>query len=199
MISKEEQAALARAAARGDREAFGKLYDAFIRPIYNFIYYKTHHQETAEDLVSIVFTKAFTNISSFNADKAPFTAWLYQIARNTVIDHYRTEKATSDIEDAWDIDDGTDIVRDFDAKQKLEKVQKYLAGLTPEQRDIVIMRVWQEMSYEEIAEVLGKSVDSCKMMFSRTMKKLRNEMPLETLLVFLTLGAVTSGLHSRIL
>ena len=170
----------------GNKEAFGKLYELYIRPIYNFVYYKTHHRETAEDITSQVFMKAYRAATSFEPEKGTFQAWLYQIARHAVIDHYRAARPTKDIEDVWDLSGKENIVRDTDNKILLEKVEKYLREFSPEQRDIIILRVWQELSYAEIAEVVGKSEASCKMSFSRSMKKLHEAMP-DAMLVFIAL------------
>ena len=172
------------ACQQGDMEQFGKLYDRYIKKIYDFVYFKTHHKETAEDLVSLVFTKALEKIAQFD-NKGTFSSWLYRIARNTVIDYYRTKKSDANIDDAWDLSDDSDIEQDLDVKNKLSEVKKYLQKLTSEQRDIIIMRVWQDMSYAEIAEAVGKSETSCKMVFSRTMKQLRTEMSLTMLILFL--------------
>ena len=57
----------------------------------------------------------------------------------------------------------------------MEKVEKYLEQFTGEQREIIVMRVWQDMTHKEIAEIIGKSEDSCKMIFSRAINKLRKE------------------------
>jgi RNA polymerase sigma-70 factor (ECF subfamily) len=129
--------------------------------------------------------KALEKIEGFDNKKGTFQAWIYKIARNTVIDHYRTRKVDTNIEDVWDLSSGEDLDRDLDVKQKLEHIEKYLVKLKSEQRDIIIMRIWQGMSYREISEVLGKSEDSCKMMFSRVIKKLREEMPLVIFLALL--------------
>lgn len=180
-----QQLALAADFKAGNKEAFGVLYDAFIKPIYTFVYYKTHHKETAEDVTSKVFMKAYTAIGSFDAGKGTFSAWLYQIARNAVIDHYRTSKPALDIEDVWDLKSGDDVARDASARIELEKVQEYIKALPSEQRDIIIMRVWQELSFAEIAAALGKSEASCKMSFSRSIKKLRETMPEALLLLFI--------------
>jgi len=126
-------------------------------------------------------------IKTFNSDKGTFSAWLYQIARNTVIDHYRTRKKTVDIDDVWDMAEDQDIERDIDVQEKLKSVEKHLAKLRSEQREIIIMRIWQDMSYAEIAEALDKSEGSCKMAFSRAINTLRREMPLEIFIMFLLL------------
>jgi RNA polymerase sigma-70 factor, ECF subfamily len=161
------------ACQEGRLEEFGRLYDAYIKKIYDFIYYKTTHKETAEDLTSATFMKALEKIKTFSSGKGTFQAWLYQIARHTVIDHYRTKKEAVDIADIWDLAGKEDIEQDLDVKAKLADVEKHLANLKSEQRDIIIMRVWQELSYREIAETLGKSEASCKMAYSRAITTLR--------------------------
>jgi RNA polymerase sigma-70 factor (ECF subfamily) len=180
-----QQLALVADFKAGNKEAYGLLYDEYIKPIYKFIYYKTHHKETAEDITSQVFMKAYNAIHSFNETKGTFSAWLYQIARNTIIDHYRAVKPTQNIDDVWNLSSSENVARDVETRLELEKVQNYLRVLPSEQRDIIIMRVWQEMSYSEIATVLGTSEAGCKMQFSRSIKKLRETMPMELLLLLL--------------
>lgn len=167
----------------GDRAKFGELYDRYIKKIYDFIYYKTHHKHTAQDLTSQVFIKALDKIDTFNSSEGLFSSWLFRIARNTVIDYYRTKKVGYDIEDAWDLSDGTDIQKDVDMQINFEKINKYLKGLEKDQREIIVMRVWQELSYKEIAEITGRTEAGCKMAFSRAIKKLRQEMPLSLLML----------------
>lgn len=169
----------------GQLENFGLLYDEYIEKIYKFIYYKTHHKETAEDLTSKTFMKALEKINTFTDLKGSFAAWLYKIARNTVIDHYRANKYDVNIEDVWDLKDNNDIESNIDIKQKISEVKKYLKDLKSEQREIIIMRIWQNMSYQEIADALGKSEASCKMTFSRAINKLRQEMPLALFICFI--------------
>lgn len=170
---------------KGDSEAFGKLYDEYIKKIYNFIYYKTHHKETAEDLTSATFVKALQNIQKYSLEKGSFSAWLYKIARNTVIDHYRTMKFNYNIEDAWDISSDEKIDFDTDSRLKIEEIKKYIKDFKQTERDIIIMRVWQEMSYREIAEILGKTENNCKVIFSRAIKNLKEKMPLALFISFI--------------
>lgn len=175
-----------RGVQAGDTAAFGALYDAYIDRIYRFVWYKTHHRETAEDLTSAVFMKAFERIGTFDSSKGNFSGWLYGIARNAVIDHYRKRRDVQDIEDAWDLASDSDVVRDVEARTMIERLKKGLGGLTPDQRDVVIMRLWEQMSYAEIAEALGKSEPACRMTFARASATLRDIIPLLILLMIFT-------------
>ncbi|MDD5589755.1 MAG: RNA polymerase sigma factor [Candidatus Portnoybacteria bacterium] len=159
----------------GNLEEFGKLYDLYAERIYRFIYFKTHHRETAQDLASQTFFKALENIRNFDPAKGLFSSWLYRIAANSVIDHWRKQKKNLNIDDIWDLRGKGSIAQDAENKDHLERVRQYLEKFSPEQRQVVIMRVWDELSYREIAEILGKSEASCKMMFSRALSRLRKE------------------------
>lgn len=167
---------LIRLAQSGDAGAFGRLYESYADPIYAFIYYKTHHRETAEDLTSRVFMKALEHIGSLTPAERAFRPWIYTIARNAVIDHYRTRREHADISDAWDIAGDDDIPRDAELRMRLATVQEYLKQLDPVQRDIVLLRVWQDLPYEQIAAIVGKTPDNCKMIFSRVVRRMRADL-----------------------
>jgi len=158
----------------GDKDAFSVLYQKYIEKIYKFVFYKTMHKETAEDLTSTVFFKALDKIETFEGKKAKFQTWLYNIARNTVIDYYRTKKPNVDVEDFWGIADENHLETTIDSNLKIEEVKKYLQTLNPEQREIVILRIWEGLSYKEISEIVGKSENACKVTFSRTVSKLKD-------------------------
>src|SRR3989338_1038262 len=162
----------------GELKQFGQLYDSYIKKIYNFVYYKTWHRQTAEDLTSQTFFKALTKIKQFDEIKGSFSSWLYKIARNTVIDYYRQNKADLNIDDIWGLADSQDFASEIDNQQKLGDVQKYLQNLKPDQKEIVIMKLWDGLTYQEIAEITGKTVAACKMTFSRTMARLRENLAL---------------------
>ncbi len=168
----------------GKTEEFGLLYDKYVRKIYDYIYFKTHHREIAEDLCSKTFIKCLEKLGTYQAEKGSFSSWLYRIATNAVIDHYRTQKKHAGIEDAWDLASGEDLLKDVENKDKFAEVEKLLKQLKPEQRDIVMLRIWSGLSYKEIAEITNKSEDNCKMIFSRAIGSLRSELVLAFLLLF---------------
>lgn len=170
---------------KGDLDNFRLIYDDFFDKIYRFIYYKTHHKQTAEDLTSKTFIKALEKINSFNFRKGLFSSWIYRIARNNVIDYYRTNKKNLDISGIWDLGESKDFNKTIDDRDKLVQVARYLKKFTPEQREIIIMRIWDGLSYKEISEITGKKEGNCKMIFFRTMTKLRQEIPLVLLISLL--------------
>ena len=183
-----DEKSIIEACQKGDREQFALLYDHYVKRIYRFIYFKVLQKETAEDLTSKAFLKALQGIHTFDPERN-FSAWIYSIARNTVIDHFRKERSSIPIEDVWDLagDTHAKIETDAENRRKFREVEKHLKALTPEQREIVILRIWEDMSYREIATAIGKSEDNCKVIFSRAIAKLRSADAVSLLFVFLTL------------
>ena len=87
----DDEKRLVGLAKSGDGEAFAQLYEAYFDRVYRFIFFRVTDGQIAEDLASQVFLKAWQNLHRYHP-RGPFLAWLYAIARNTVIDNYRTRK-----------------------------------------------------------------------------------------------------------
>lgn len=176
-ILEENAADLVRRAQTGDSQAFALIYDTFIKKIYDFIFYKTMHQQIAEDLTSQTFLKAWKNISQFKDGN--FSAWLYTIARNIVVDYYRSQKETLAVEDYWDLKSDNDVLKEVDDRLKIEKLHQGLARLKVSEREILMLRLWQDLPFKEIALILDKNEGAAKMSFARAMESLKKEMPVE--------------------
>ncbi len=176
ILDVKKEAELLAAAKLGDAEAFGVLYDTYIKRIYDFIFYKTLNVELAEDITSTVFVKAWQNLSQFKSGS--LVAWLYTIARNAVVDYYRRDKAHLNIDDCWDLHDKKDFIAEVDHNLYLDKVREAMVNLKSEERDILIMRFWQELSFSEIAERLNKKEGAVKMACNRALQSLKNKIPL---------------------
>lgn len=167
---------LVKSIQNGNVSDFGVLYDSYIRKIYDFIYYKTLNKELAEDICSEVFVKALKNIRQFT--DGSFCAWLYAIARNAVSDHYRRNVDIADIEDCWDLSDGEDFLGLIDSNLKVEAIKKAMFDLKIQERELLIMRLWLDLPFKEIAQQLNKTEGAVKMSFNRALINLKNKVPL---------------------
>ena len=175
-----------QACQAGHMEAFVTLYDEYVEKIYKFLYFRTFQKELAEDITSQVFLQAMSKIKSFDESKGTFQAWLYQIARNLLIDEYRKRKPVEDIENHFDIASNVNIENETNQTLSNEALQKLLLTLPEESQELVTMRLWDELSYSEIAQVTGKTEGSLKMQFSRIINKLQEHAHLLVLsLIFL--------------
>lgn len=161
------------ACQKGQVEGCTYLYENCVDKIYRYVFLRVRHRETAEDIVSDVFMKAFGKMSTFDSDR-PFLPWLYRVAENTIIDHWRKERPTSDIDDAWDIAD-TAKLPDEQSEDGLRetKVKTMLKALSPIERTVLTLRLWDDLSYRSIGEATGKTEEHAKVIFSRAIAKLR--------------------------
>ena len=151
-----EEVRLLHQAKSGDREAFASLYDAYVERVYHYIYYRVSDEMTAEDIASQVFLKAWENLGRYQIGKSPFIAWLYTIARNQVIDHYRTFKETVQLDDAIQLADDHRPDEEVQATFDIEVIRDALELLTDDQQQVIILKFVNGLSTEEIAQQLEK-------------------------------------------
>jgi RNA polymerase sigma-70 factor, ECF subfamily len=167
---------LVKKARKGDSQAFGKLYDKYIDKIYRFIFFKVNNSSEAEDITQQVFLKSWQNIKNYKPKKgAQFSSWLYRIARNSVIDHYRTSKNHTDIESIKEDEfiETPEFEEKIDRFEKINKVKKSLYILTEDEKDVVIMKFVEEFSNKEIGKVLDKNQGTIRVIQYRALKKLK--------------------------
>ena len=164
-----------KSAIKGEASAFGLLYDKYQPQIYRFIYLKVSHREEAEDLCHQVFLSAWQNIKSYEFKGFPFSSWLYSIARNKVIDHYRTKKFFIDIETVYITEENDKKTNEsiLDFKISLENVKKAIPELPQIEQDVIIMRFVEDMSPREIASILNKSEGSIRLIQHKAIKRLK--------------------------
>ncbi|MCS6789288.1 MAG: sigma-70 family RNA polymerase sigma factor [Patescibacteria group bacterium] len=163
-------------AKNGDAEAFGLLYDYYFEQIYRFIYLKVSHKEDAEDLAHQVFLQALKKMKDYEYKGLPFSSWLYKIARNEIVDFYRSKKTNTTLEELENVlssDDDIDIKDKLDLKIQLEKVKEAIKKIKPEYQDIIIMRFIEDLSIKEVAEILDKTEGSIKLMQHRAINSLK--------------------------
>ncbi len=164
-----------REAKKGNAGSFGVLYDHYIPQIYRFIFMKVSHKQEAEDLAHEVFLSAWQNIDNFDYIGHPFSSWLYQIARNRIIDHYRTRKETVTLEsvseDEFEISDA--LEQRLDQKKEMVKVKEAIQQLNDDQQNIIILRYIEDLGPDEIAEIINKSEGAVRLMQHRAIQNLK--------------------------
>lgn len=177
---------LVQKALEGDRTAFGTLYEYYLPRIYRYLYHRTLNRETAEDLTSRSFLKALDKLESYSPRRGSFSAWLYRIAGNSLIDHYRREGRSKTVPAVWDeVPSAEDFVPDVHNRLCWEQVRPLVGALPPDKREILFLRIWDGLSFPEIAEITGKSEGACKMGFSRTLEQLRKHDALALVLLII--------------
>jgi len=175
MLDGEEQ--IVANAIQGRSSAFGRLYDHYQPKIYRFVLIKVGRREDAEDLTHQVFLSAWQSIKNYRHLGHPFSSWLYKIARNQIIDFYRTSKREQSLEEVSieRIEMVSPPVAQLAAEHALEfgRIQNAIQKLKPYYQDVIIMRFVEELSLKEVAAVLGKSEGAIKLMQHRAVKVLR--------------------------
>ncbi len=144
-------------AARQDPAAFAQLYDHFVEKIFKYIYYKVGSKSDAEDLTAQVFLKAWEAIGHYRLTERPFSAWLYRIAHNLVVDYFRMRRESVPIDELLRIDDDDADLDDLTQRHlTAETLQRAIRRLTTEQQQVIILRFLEGYGTEEVAKIMGK-------------------------------------------
>src|SRR5512146_435987 len=173
----DRQTELVLLAKAGDAEAFGHLYETYLDRIYRYIYFRVTDEQTAEDLISQVFSKAWENLDRYQPNGRPFIAWLYTIAHNSVIDHYRTRKDTVPIENTLSLaSDSPSPDEQVELHFEADHLRNALQTLTPEQQQEVVLKFIAGMTTDEIAAQLQKSAGAIRALQMRALQALSKQM-----------------------
>lgn len=162
-------------AKRGDRDAFGKLYISCLPGIYRYIFFRVgQRREDAQDLSQTTLIRAWEAIGNYSVRKANFRTWLYTIAHNVVIDHYRernrhgTAQLTTNI-----VDEGASPEDELITSDLTEEVRMALELVSGEHKQVVILRHMEGLSYAEIAQITGKREDAMRALHHRALLALK--------------------------
>ncbi len=178
-----DEATLIERAARNDQDAIATLYDLYAPKIYSYIYHRVNDQLTTEDLTGQVFLQMLEAVKRKNAWHTSFSGWLYRIAHNLIVDHYRQRgRATH-----TDIDESPNIVaHNSDPFQKAaanlenDALLRAINKLTEEQAQVVTLRFLEGYSIKEVATMLDKTEGAIKALQYRgvaSLRRIMNEQP----------------------
>ncbi len=164
--------------AKTDPDAFGELYERYIERIYNYVYFRVGSVHDAEDLTARVFLKALNNLSRYRFVGLPFSAWLYRIAHNLIANHHRDQSRRREIpiEDMAVVNIPARLPA-IDASmgraQEAEALWKMINDLSPQKRELILLKFVEKLSNSEIAAVLNKSESAIKSLYHRTLLEMR--------------------------
>lgn len=164
-----------------DAQAYAELYDKYVSGIYRFISFKVNSKEEAQDLTSEVFLRAWHYLLE-SRDVVSFTSLIYRIARNIVIDHYRARRNNISLDEQLENDEDetaspTDMgqqIKLIDTGLEVNAVIEAMKKMKEEYRDILMLRYIEELSTGEIAEIVGKSHVSVRVLLHRATTTLKN-------------------------
>ncbi len=169
-----------------DINAFGEIYEKYVNQIYRFVYLKVSSKQTAEDIVSEAFMKCLNSLESFDPkSESSLKSWIYTVSYNLVKDYYRTKKEDINIDQIFNLWLEEHFWENLDNKEKLQEVIEFLKALKDDQREILIMRIWNDLSYKEIAEITWKTTDNCKQIVSRMLKNINANLAVFILLMII--------------
>ena len=156
--------------AQGNDEAFDELLERYQTKVFNYILFLAHDEDISNDIFQDTFTKVILTIRAGKyVDSGKFGAWLTRIAHNLVIDRFRGSKNANCVvsdNDAVELALGTmqysvgSIESKIVYNQTLEDVRQYMARLPFTQREVVYMRYYQDLSFKEIADITGVSINT---------------------------------------
>jgi RNA polymerase sigma-70 factor, ECF subfamily len=160
-----------------DPQALSTLYERYYQGIYRYVYYRVSDSALAEDLTGDIFLKMLRGIQSYSIQGVPFSAWLYRIARNRVIDHMRRQPAKTDLtlEEARveTIASGESVI---DNALQRDEIMKAVQVLTDEQRQVIILKFIDDLDNATIASVMGKTEGAVKSLQHRALDTLRHHL-----------------------
>ncbi len=157
----------------GSSESFAKLYDLFINPIYKYIFFRVGHEE-AEDLTELVFLKTWEHIHSYKTGTSSFSSWIFRIAHNVVIDHYRARRPEEQLDERFQ-----DFRREANAMDRAHRrfdkdlLSCAMKEINDNYRQIITLKYINDLSNDEIAAITGRSHASLRILQFRALRSLR--------------------------
>jgi len=163
---------------RGDRKAAAALFDELGRKAFGFFFSRTGKRETAEDLAQDLFVHLVERIGSYDEKRGRFVVWFWRMARNMLIDHYRAKKDIpfSMFEESEVESMSMTEMPDIDGRLAYRKVQKFLAGLHEDERELFELRYVADISYKELSVMLGKSEGALRVASLRIKEKIKKQL-----------------------
>jgi RNA polymerase sigma-70 factor (ECF subfamily) len=172
-MTDEELKFILEACQRGDKAAFGRIYDLYAERLYKFIYLRVGHKEIAEDILADSFVKVWTKIGHVNSSKA-LSSWVFQIAKNNIIDYYRVRKSTIAIEEVeHTLEDASNPIEETELRLDQKRILVALNSLPRDQQQVIKYKFFEDLTNPEIALIMNKTEGAVRVIQHRAVVKLQ--------------------------
>lgn len=161
-------------AQEGDKDSFGRLYDHFFDRIYRYVYFRAPAPEV-DDLVEMIFIKAWINLEKYEKRDVNFSAWLFKIAHNVVIDHRRSHRPLFEIKEDFEDESEKSAPKKITEKSMLsDVVREAVDRLKEPYRQVVTLKFLIGLTNTEIAEIMNEREGNIRVLQFRALKELKN-------------------------
>jgi RNA polymerase sigma-70 factor (ECF subfamily) len=161
--------------AKSDPAAFGRLYDHYVQPVYRYLYSRVESVHAAEDLTSQTFIAAYEALPKYR-ERGQFAAWLFQIARSKMNDHFRRTRHEVELEAAERIVEREDALGQVIQNEELTRLRSLIRKLDSEEQELIRLRYVADLSFAEMAELLGRREEAVKKSLYRLQARLKDQM-----------------------
>jgi RNA polymerase sigma-70 factor (ECF subfamily) len=164
--------------ASTESDSLAELFELYYDRVARYIASRVSDRDLAQDLAGDVFVRAVESYGSFKKGEVPVQAWLFRIAHNLVIDHYRraSKRKSVPIEDAGEITGASDPFRGVDLKLSMEVVAAAVAKLNPGQQEVISLRLISGLSAEEAGQIMGRTPGAVRELQRTALKALRGHL-----------------------
>ncbi len=160
-------------AREGDKRAYGKVFKLCYEDIFDYIARRVGNRTDAEDLTMHVFAKGLKAVASYEERGHSAKAWLYRIAHNAVVDHFRTQRLSVDLDEVPEIADGSDVALMVSEQEELAGLYREIANLPAAQAEVITLRFIEDRSVAETAMILEKKEVTVRALQFKGIKSLR--------------------------
>jgi RNA polymerase sigma-70 factor (ECF subfamily) len=174
-INRQSDEARIIQAARQDPKAFGQLYTLYVEQVFRYLYSRIGNVHEAEDTTAQTFLDAFESFDKFRQD-GHFASWLFTIARNKAMDHFRRRRSTSTLSEEHDIPVENDPLAGVIQSEQAAALSKLIQGLPEEDRELLRLRFLAALSFPEIAHFLHRGEDAVKKSIYRLLARLHSQL-----------------------
>ena len=178
--ARSKDAELVAQAKAGNVEAYGELYERYLDPIYRYIKTRVAGDQVAEDLTEMVFLRTFERLDKYQERGHPFSSFLYQVARNQLVDHYRRKKEEVSLEAAQHVEHPEGSMDESVIKQdQINELHNAIEKLPEDYQDVIRFRILMDMPTAEVASWLERSEGAVRVLLHRALHALREKVKVD--------------------